>query len=65
MSTSALTAGQVWKTDAGYLRIARIGRLLAEYKLTKGINDRASSTRMAPLKSIADYLQEHRAELVP
>ena len=60
-----LAAGQLWKTEHGYILITEEGKRLVSYKKLREPLQRAAVTNLIRPEALIAYLREVRAELVP
>ena len=59
-----LENGQLWKTDAGYIHIWRIGKRLVDYKMMKQLGRKGVRTHATGIDTLQEYLKCQKAVLV-
>lgn len=58
-------AGQLWKTESGFILITEEGRRLVCYKKLRDPNQRTAVTNLIRPEALVAYLRDVRGELVP
>jgi len=59
-----VAGGQLWQAKDCYVRIARVGKTLVEYKLLRKPEQRGVQSSMGNIKEVTAYLKTHRAKLI-
>ncbi len=60
----ALAAGQVWKTERGFVAIDRVGKRLIEYRVLRALGQKAVAPRLDTAAKVAAILQSNAGRLI-
>lgn len=59
-----LAKGQIWKTAAAHIEIVALGKRAIQYRITKHLGLKRTSSQISGIEAMMNYLRANEARLI-